>query len=285
MVSTGAELALSAIVMWAFSSIMFKRVAVALGNIKTGLFVIGAGLIPIAVYAFYAGSAISLYAFALAMLSGLIFGAAALFYYKAVETQPISGTVTIGLIQPVLIFVFSILVLKESMNLAEIVGGIVIILGVCLVSLTDEFHFNRRLIPAFLGQAIWAFYWMALSLSIVSVSQAAMPLMISRIFAFLVVILAYKIFIQKKAPRRRSFRTLVKHTSLLGVLSGILDGSGNLLYSNVVLLGALAVAATIQIALPLIVVALARIFLSEKLTRLQAAGVLIAIAGAAILTV
>ena len=85
--------------------------------------------------------------------------------------------------------------------------------------------------------------------------------------------------------RRRSFRTLVKHTSLLGVLSGILDGSGNLLYSNVVLLGALAVAATIQIALPLIVVALARIFLSEKLTRLQAAGVLIAIAGAAILTV
>ncbi len=285
MVSLGAELVLMAVLMWALSSIMFKRVAVALGNIKTGMFVIGAGLIPISIYAFYAGSAISLYAFALSIVSGLLFGVAALLYYKSVETQQISNTVAIGMIQPVLIFVFSILVLKEGMTLAEIVGGIVVLAGVGLVSMTAGLRFNRRLIPAFLGQAIWAFYWMALSLSIVSSSQAAMPLMISRIFAFLVVVLAYKVFIQKKAPRMRGFRTLAKHTSIFGTLSGILDGSGNLLYSNVVLFGALAVGAVIQLTLPLIVIALAWVFLSEKLTRVQAAGVLIAIAGAFILTV
>ena len=130
----------------------------------------------------------------------LSLGAAALLYYKSVETQQISNTVAIGMIQPVLIFVFSIVVLNEGMTLAEIVGGLVVLTGVCLVSLTSGLRFNRRLIPAFLGQAVWAFYWMALSLSIVSSGQAAMPLLISRVFAFLVVVLAYKVFIQKKAP-------------------------------------------------------------------------------------
>ncbi len=286
MVSFGVEVALAAIILWSFSTTLNRYVSEIVGSIKTGLLIAGFGLIPIMAYAVYAPAVITLWELGLALLAGAAWAIAGLLFYKALETEQVSNAIGAQPIQPVLILLFSVLILGELLTTADIAGGIMIVIGASLVaSKAGGIKFNLKLIPAFMGQAIWAFYWILLSLAILSAGNSAVPLMVARITSFAVFILFYKMFYGSKAPRKRNFRTMAPHRVLGGSIAGIADGIGNVLYSNLVLIAALAQGSIIFAMSPLIVVAFSHLGLGERLTRNQAIGILIAVGGAAIMAI
>ena len=140
---------------------------------------------------------------------------------------------------------------------------------------------NGHLIPAALGQVAFAGYWILLSSSIIGSGQIATPIIISRLAGTVFMVLLFAAF-RKPVPHRRmsNGRSIVKYAVALGAIAGIMDGIGNGLYATVVTLGQLAVAGIIISFSPLLTILLARIFYRERLSKLQLAGMVIAVAGA-----
>ncbi len=272
--------AFSAVIVWSISAMIEKRLAYRLGRFVTQALIVGGGIIPTIVYFIYSkGTFAGALPTLLAVGSGLLFGVAGILYYKSLETEHLTNAYAIGLVQPIIIIIFSVLVLSEPVTPLVLIGGFAIFSGSLFVSTKRHHGFNRRLIPAFVANTMWAGYWVLLSLSISDSGQLAGPITVSRLVGFVVALLMLWRFYQKtkiaKTGNSRLWGILI-----IGVGGGIMDGIGNLFNGYLVVLRVLYVAGILWILSPVIVAVLAHFIYKDRLTRVQTMGLLIAIAGA-----
>lgn len=279
------ELALLAAAIFAVSGVIQKRVADKMRDVRTALFVVGFGILPLLVmYALYF-NALSTYALILAVISGIFFMGGDFLYFDSLEKEQVSRAYSIGIVQPLLIIIFSVAVLGEHITVLEAAAGAIMIFGLGFLDTERKrLRVDRKMTPAILGNISWAIYWMFLSSSITSSAQIAAPIIISRTVGFAAIILVFAVLRNRKTERIRK-NTNIKHMALLGAATGLLDGTGNGIWAVTVTLKNLSLASMFQLLSPFIVIAIAYLVYRERLSKVQAAGIIIAVIGAVLLAV
>ncbi|MDE1804533.1 MAG: EamA family transporter, partial [Candidatus Micrarchaeota archaeon] len=107
-------------------------------------------------------------------------------------------------------------------------------------------------------------------------------LLISRVVAFISGAALFPLLLKKDKISRRSG---VAYIAILLVIAGILDGAGNILFGKVVSLNELQVGSIFSAMVPIVITGLGYVVYKERLTRLQAIGMLAAVMGALIIAI
>ncbi len=156
MFSFSLLLAFSSAAIWAAVNIFQKDISPKLGPSATSIVVLVGGLIPIVAYMLLSGMVLpGVYSTLAAVGAGILFGVASLLFYKALETEHVVNAKAIGLVQPVMILFFSVLVLSESIKFVTIIGAIVVFTGSFLICVQKHLKFDSKLLPAFYANLAW----------------------------------------------------------------------------------------------------------------------------------
>jgi drug/metabolite transporter (DMT)-like permease len=279
-------IAFSATTLWAIVNLFQKDLSAKMGPSATAVIIVGGGLIPIAaLLAIYGVVLPGMFAIFTAIAAGILFGVASLLFYKALETQHVVNAKAIGLIQPVIILFFSVLILSETITLPAVIGSVVVLIGSLLICIRKDLRFNRKLLPAFYSNLAWAASWILIAFSVKYSGQVAFPQFVLRASALVFVALIYFFLSKDRKKIAAKGGRWIWWIALIGVIGGMLDGVGNLLQSYLVLLNTLYVGGITGIFGPFIVVVLAYLVYKEKLTKIQALGLAISAIGAFVVAI
>ncbi|MDE1846337.1 MAG: DMT family transporter [Candidatus Micrarchaeota archaeon] len=282
MVSPGLLAIIVTFVAFSISLTLERRVATLAGTLRGSVLVLFFGLLPLLVFFSISNFNLSAFEIFLSLASGILFAVGYVLYYKSLETEQISNTTGVGLIQPALLLVFSIVVLKESITFHQTLGGIIIFVGVILIITNNKFELNRKLIPALVANISWAGYWIIASYAILSSQQVGAVLLISRFVGFVITTLLFAIYLRNdKIPQIKS--NLVLPLLAVAIAAGLLDGLGNATFGFVIQYGVLSLGSIFVAGLPLSVTLLAYFVYKERLTKLQGLGMMVAVIGALVI--
>ena len=291
MIGIGILAAFVAVVLWSISQLISKAVAPKLGTSKTAALVVSAGILPMLLLFLISPAVLSVYNTLLSVAAGVPLAVGYILFYKSVESQNISNISGIDLLQPAVLAVYGIFVLSEPINRLQIIGTIAVFIGIALISKKKDGKFNRRLIPAALGNVVWAFYWIILSSVISSSNQYVLPLLISRITAAIITIFALGFLLSSgnrsrlKADVGRTLKLSLAAVIILGFIEAMFDGGGNIIFGIVVNNGALALGAVLTALQPALIAFAAYYIYKERLTKVQTIGIIAAIAGALLIAI
>lgn len=272
------------VVAWAISLTLERRIASIAGNLRGALLVLFAGIFPILLFFLISNFSMSPYEVLLSLASGILLAIGYILYYKSLETEQVSNTSGVGLAQPAILLLFSILILHESITSIQTLGGVIIFVGVLLIITNNKLELNRKLLPALLANVSWAGYWVIASYAILSSQQVGATILIARLTS-LVVVLALFAFAMKGRQVPRLKNSVVPSLLILGAVAGILDGLGNATFGYVVQFHLLSLGSIFVASLPLFVTFLAYLFYKEHLTKLQGVGMIMAVIGAFVIAI
>jgi len=287
MLTLGLLAALSTAVLFTVSQLIAKKVTPVLGMRKTSLIVVGVGIIPMLIaFVLLPVPELSTVQLLTVVLGGVFLGLGYFGYYKSVESQQISNVAGVDLIQPVAIAIFGIFFLGESINAPQFVGALAVFIGILFISTHKEGRKpNWSLLPALLGNVSWAIYWIILSPIIIKTNQFALPLLLSRTVATIVAVLGFFLMFgkvkQKKTARAGgSLKRLLLFIVVLGIIEALFDSSGNITFGVAVVSNYLALGAVITCLCPVMIALCAHFIYRERLTLIQACGIVLATLGA-----
>ena len=280
MLNPGLVAAFAVLAFGGIDGIIAKHITRRLGKHRYAIAVLGIGIVPMLIYLAAVGiSNFSNTVVLLSFLSSIFLGIGYILWYKAIETQQITNVSLLGVVQPALIFLFGMLVLGNRVDIMEMLGVLAIFAGSLFVLSNGRMKINVLLVPAILANISWAVYWMIMNYAIAAYGSYSLPLIIARILAF-VIIVAYSVLFGKIESTRRPYG--FPNLALLLVLllaSGIMDSLVNILFGFVIKVGLVAIGSAIIAGTPILTAVLGRIIFKDRLTKLQAFGFLMAVAG------
>ncbi|MDE1834213.1 MAG: DMT family transporter [Candidatus Micrarchaeota archaeon] len=265
----------------AISKYILKR----MGKYRYTVIILGIGILPMLCYVAFVGiHHVPAIVILLSIFASVFLGGGYLLYYKALETQQITHVAALGEIQPAILILFGVSALGESVSALSAIGAVVIIVGTVFVLTAGngrKFEINRLLLPIVFANFLWAVYWVVLTYAIRDYASYALPLLIARAIAF-VLVLGYALM-HKKIERQIAAPTKGIHVTMLWffvLMSGLFDGGFNILQGTVINANVVALGNAIIAAGPLLTAVIGRYFFGDKLTDVQKAGVAIAVIGA-----
>lgn len=277
MVLFDASLALLPTAIYAIGNIFSKKAAVKTGGFYSAVVMMGAGVIPIALLVLFSPMALTLYTSIMAIIAGIFLGAGTVLVFKAMETQQVSNIQSLVLVQALLLTIFGVYSLGETLSIVDVAAGAVIIFGCILVSTTEKFRLNQAMLPAVAANILWTLQWIVLSYAINMGGNSNDLLFVARTAGTVVMLMVFLLVVKKK-DRKQNRRPLSE--SVHGVVSGICNGLGTVSYAYLVPLGLFALGGIMQSMNPVLTAILAYLAFRERLTKPQIFGLLIATAGA-----
>ncbi len=278
MISYPIAAAIISTFLFAFGDTISRRVSSLSGSMSTSLLFIGFGIVPMLLAAAFLPAFITPSEAVVSALSGALLALGYIAFYKTLETEQVSNVGVVSEIIPVVIIAFGILFLGERISSLGMVLMVVVLSGVLLATFNPGMGFNRKIAPAVLSAFIWAIYWLPISYMIYGSSDYVLPLLISRVSAF-VLILAY-FAISSSKIRIPKIGLSASRVAAYGLAGGIMDGTATLLFGFATHAKLLVVAAAITTITPIIIMAAAYFLFKERLTPIQKAGILVAVIGA-----
>jgi drug/metabolite transporter (DMT)-like permease len=283
MSSAGFGAAFLATVSGSADTALAKYITNRLGMYRYAILILGLGLVPTSIYfiIFGLGGTMSLQAIAFSLLGSVFFGMGFVLFYTAMKTQQITHAAALGEVQPVLLLLFGVLVLGETITVIEAAASLAIFVGAFLVMTTSRLKVNLHLVPIILANVSWALYWIFITYAMRAYGGEGFPILLSRFCAFLLVFAfafsSRKIEKSMKKPIGR-YRAALLWSFL--ILSAVLDSGSNLLFGFVVNVNLVAVGAAILAVGPLLTLILGRVFFGDTLDGRQKAGFVLAVIGA-----
>lgn len=280
MISIGILAAILSLIFISISDLISKKISSTIGSQAATTLLMAISLVPLLVVMVYIPPYnISVSTIAYAVIGGLFYAFAILLILKSLETEQASNTwalLNISLISVVLLGAFT---LNEPLDAAEVLGIIIVIVGSIMITITEEMGFNKKLIPALVGNILFAGAYLFSTFATAQSSTAytaVYPISFSVALAMLLILWAFRRKSKwKVAKRLRSGNTLA-----IAALAGIALGIGQLAWMLAVHLQLVALAAAISDAEPMIIVLMSYLVYKEKLTLLQGVGVMLSLAGA-----
>jgi drug/metabolite transporter (DMT)-like permease len=279
-------LSLGVLTLWTFSNTIIKKVSVALGTYRTSSIVVGFGIFPMIIAILIEKPVYHYSSFLLlSLVSGVMLGAGYLLFYKALEKENVSSAGVMINLQQIIVISIGILFLKESSGLFTYIGITLIIMGALLVSLNKSVKINKVLLLAAAANISWGLYYIPLSEAIFAVHFSTTPLLLARIVGFFIITVIFlpRIMVARKKTaegKQKPYRTILA----LGILAGLLDGSGNVVYASAISGDFIVLAGSIVAILPATIAISGVLFFREKLAAIQISGIIMAIAGALVIS-
>ncbi|MHB1471199.1 MAG: EamA family transporter [Thermoplasmataceae archaeon] len=279
-------LSLTVLTLWTFSNTIIKKVSTSLGTYRTSSIVVGFGIFPMIIAILIEKPIFHYSSFLLLSLaSGLMLGIGYILFYKALEKENVSSAGVMINLQQIIVISIGILFLKESSGLFTYIGITLIIMGALLVSLNGKVKINKVLLLAAAANISWGLYYIPLSEAIFAVHFSTTPLLLARIVGFFIITVIFfpKIMVTRKSTvveKPYVYRSLLA----LGILSGLLDGSGNVIYASAISGDFIVLAGSIVAILPATIAISGVLFFRERLAPVQIFGILLAIVGALVIS-
>ena len=227
---------------------------------------------------------------ALATVSGVFLILGYLLVYKSLETQQVSNSYVIGELSPAILTIFGIFVLSEPVSNVQLLSIMTIFIGTAFLITTSKLKINRLLIPALMGSASWAIYWILINYSISTSGTFALPLLLSRVIATFVMA-GYlfanrkKVLANIKSNKDKKNRRMLVLLLCLAFIVALLDSSGDAVFSYVISLNQLAIGSALSALTPMFVSFLGVIIYKDRFTKLEFIGLVVMIIGALALSV
>ncbi len=266
--------------LWSASGIIIKRISSRYGNLFSTLLISTGNMIILSIIVLLIGKlSISSYSLELSLLGGLLIAIGYLFFFKSLEKQQVSNTYSTFEIQVVILFFYSVFALGENITKVDIFGVIFIILGTLLISI-EKSKFNKGLIPAIIANIFWGFGWIILIYPISHTSNVILPNLIS--FFTVLVLICIVILVSKKRVKSKKRPSI--NDTVIGISSGLFAGMGSSLYSILISFKEIAISTPIVNTAPVIISVIAHFVYKDRLSHIQALGIIIVVAGGIILS-
>ncbi len=273
-------LALATALTFATSGILIKNVSSKRGYLFASLVIAIGDIVVLSAAVVLIGlSSISYYSILLSALSGvaLVFGYT--LFYKTLEKQQASNTYATVEVQVLLIALYGIFALGESINFAKGIGIIAVVVGILFVSIEKGMKFNGRLVPALVANAFWALSWILLVYPINHTSNHIIPTLLSFSVFFPVVL----IMILSNKKSRAALSSKNSKPAAIGVAAGMSSGLGNAIFTILTSIKQLVTAAVVSNTSPAIVAVFAHFIYHDRLSKIQILGLAIVVCGGVIL--
>ncbi len=291
MVLLATTAAIISVMLWIISGTISKRIARGLGIYIVPFIIVTLGLAPMLIATVLAGQyQLTLESVVVASVAGIFLSLGFILAYKALETQKLATTSAFGEIQPAALVILGLLVFGEHITPVEIVGIIVIFIGATLVITTEKFKINRGLLPAFLSNICWSFYWILMTFSVISAGTYAFPLLISRV-AGMVIVVIYLLTNRRALASLKGLGTKIKGSRtiaalvVLTIIAAFADASGDTVFGITISSTVLAIGGALVALSPMITSFFGFLFYRERLRRIEIVGLLIMVSGALAVTV
>ncbi|HLD06894.1 MAG TPA: DMT family transporter [Candidatus Nanoarchaeia archaeon] len=196
-----------------------------------------------------------------------------LFFYKGMEHDDISLLSPIVAAYPLIIVLLSLIILHEKITLLQAIAMFLIPVGLIALSAKSGSHGLRRRRGIALALGAMLIFGVSIFLYgyLVQATNWILALAVGRVLASLMIL-------SFVAAKRSPLRIPLSATPLL-IITGILEVGGTIGYSIGVSISQISLISVISSTYPLVVVALAWLFLREWLNTIQKLGVLGVIAG------
>ncbi len=267
---------------FATSGILIKNVASKRGYLFASFAISVGDIIVLSIAILLIGlSGISYYSILLSVLSGIFLVFGYILFYKSLENQQASNTYATVEVQVLLIALYGIFALGESVSIAKGIGIMAIVIGVLFISIEKGMRFNTKLVPAVIANVFWALSWISLVYPINNTSNHLIPTLISFIVYFAIIV----VVILTAEKRRNMIRTTSPKIATVGIAAGISSGIGNSIFTILTSIKQLVTAAVVSNTSPAIVAVLAHFIYHDKLSKIQILGLAIVVCGGIILGV
>ncbi len=284
MLDLGLFVALMAMLSFAASDTIAKRISMRMGSKRATTIMLGGSVLPLLVGAYFFGlGQINLTTVLFSAASGVVYAVAFLLLYKSLETKQVSNTISLSGIEWALVIAFSVLVLGEHVTRLQLLCFIGIFVGAFLVTTTRKFVFDRGYLPAMASMVAFAAVYALLIYALQSSGGVLLPTLINRVFAVLTMFTC--LVISPESNRRFAKARLLKDGLVAGgTLMGIFNGMASIFVLSLATLNFVAVGSVIVAAEPAIVILFAYVFYKERFAKHQAIGFILLIMSILILS-
>jgi drug/metabolite transporter (DMT)-like permease len=217
-------------------------------------------------------------------LAGVVSAVAITALYASLAIGPISIISPLGAIMSALVpMAFGVFFVGERFS----TGGILAILGILVaVGLVGFIPGKDVRLPTLKGLLLGVTAGTSIGVLLICIDQAPSdsgltPVVFLR--AFSIVGILVMMLANLTRGNRVAFRGHDKNSWLATIMAGLMDSSANVLFLNAMRAGELTIVAVLTALYPLGTIILARVFLKEKIAKIQLAGVLLALSCSALL--
>ena len=265
-------------ILWSVGSIIAKRVDTLLGNSYASLlFLFVLSVTILAIVPFFQIS-INPKMLVLSVASGLLDAVGYLLFFKSLQTEQASNTYSLVLLQVLVLVLFGIFFLHEPISVRVALGMVLILSGTFSISYKDGHGLNMGLVPAIIGNVVWGLSWVAYYFAYAAGGNFVDPLALAYLTAFLAV-LAWVLLSRQRRPSAK----MVRKGLLLGVAAALFSALANFGFAFLESINVVAIASVFSNMQPVFVSLMAYFVYRERLTRVNLAGLAIALAGVSLI--
>jgi drug/metabolite transporter (DMT)-like permease len=217
-------------------------------------------------------------------LAGVVSAVAITALYASLAIGPISIISPLGAIMSALVpMAFGFLFIGERFS----IGGVLALVGILVaVGLVGFVPGKDVRLPTLKGLLLGVTAGSSIGVLLICIDQAPAdsgltPVVFLR--AFSIVGIAVMMLANRARGNRIEFTGHDKKSWQATILAGVMDSTANILFLNAMRAGELTIVAVLTALYPLGTIILARIFLKEKIAKVQLAGVLLALSCSALL--
>jgi len=270
---------LLAVLSWSFVDAVSKLYINRFGKELSSLILLAIGIIPMLLLAMaypYLGNI--LFLLFIGLVGGLVLFLGYILVYKSVPSGGVSNSYILLEVQPIILILFGIFVLGEHIGIEKAAGIILIFVGISLILLSKKFKLDKRLVPALIGNVMWAVYWAIIILAFLYYKSFILPLLSVRVFGAFFAYLYYKAKPPKNYYKINLSKLEISIIAIL-ILAGLFDGFGNILFAFISFSNKVVLGSAILSSEPIIIWLIGLIAYHEKITVRQKFGFLVATTG------
>lgn len=283
MISTAVAWAIVVLAFYSVADLFGKKAVLRFGYKRAAAVVSAISIIPfLLLISIYGIQPITYYSAALAIVGGIFYGIGFLLLYKSLVTEQTTNTFALSEIFKAWLVILGAFILGEILSLkaGQDAGILLIFLGSFMVILTEKLRVNTKMLYAMLGFICWAVLWTLMAYSISNSGTYLPEGLLAAFFAALTAFAAAIAFPERRAAKKAAKE---KHWRKYVAAVGISIGAGSLIFGYLILSKQLAQGASIIAFTPIVVAIASHKIYLDRLTLVQAAGIVIAVVGALLL--
>lgn len=230
-------------------------------------------------FAFSAEIALTMQSLLWVPVAAVLYSAGYLFFFKGFEIGNVSLVAATMNLWAVFTMLFAFLFMGQRLSAVQTLGVLMIISGVALASVNwrdvraQKFQLSAGIKEAILGAFFFGVFWNVSEIISEQVGWLFTTLFIK--LGIVLFLLAFSYF----AKREVRFGTVSAGTKAVVLLMGLFDAGALALVNHGLTIGDAILITPISSALSLVTIALAILFLKDRITKLQGFGIALAIIG------
>jgi len=262
------------LLLYTLGDLLVKRPSQKAGSVPVSLVVSASSASILIILSSFTGFWIPGGALFFSSLTGILMGIGTLLVFKSLESEQVSDTMSMVAISYAIPVIFGSVALHEKVSYISWIGIVLIFAGSATI-MFKEMNFNSALLPAIIGNIMWGFQFITFNYALKFSTNYLMVAATGSSVALLIV------FLYAYLKSETAIDDLSKlEASLAGIALGLgLAGALYIILNHTMTLGLSIVAAE-----PVFVTLFGKIIYKDKINKLQAVGIAVAMAGILMLT-